>query len=74
MSSVSADGWVGYDQYNGVSRDDTRSGIDLQANWLITRLVGVTFAYGYANQTSRGLDAGALFNDNRVTVSLVLQR
>ena len=71
---LSADGWVGYDQYNGISRNDTRAGVDLSANWLITRHVGVTFAYTYSVQNSRGVQTGPSFADNRATVTLVLQR
>jgi hypothetical protein len=70
---VSADGWVGRDQYNGINRSDTRSGVDLSADWLITRHVGVTFAYSYAGQASEGVAAGPTFTDNRGTLTLILQ-
>lgn len=70
---LSADGWTGYDQYNGLNRSDTRTGADFSAEWLLTRHVGLTFAYKFANQKSSGASAGPSFDDNRGTITVVLQ-
>ena len=70
---LTANAWFGYDQYNGIIRNDTRSGFGLSADWLLTRHVGVTFAYTYANQSSAGANAGPSFYDNRGSITLILQ-
>jgi len=62
-----------YFQNVGIARNDTLIGAGLSANWLITRHVGVKFAYAYTDQRSVGSAAGNTFADNRATVSLVLQ-
>lgn len=64
---------AGYDENIGIDRNDTLVGAGLSAKWLITRHIGVTFAYVYADQKSVGTAAGPTFVDNRGTVSLVLQ-
>ena len=62
-----------YFQNIGINRNDTLVGAGLSANWLITRHVGVKFAYAYTDQKSVGSAAGNTFADNRGTISLVLQ-
>lgn len=70
---LSGDLSIAYDQNIGINRNDTVYGAGFSANWLLTRHVGVKFAYVYADQRSVGTAAGATFVDNRGTVSLVLQ-
>jgi hypothetical protein len=62
-----------YFQNIGIDRNDTLIGAGFSANWLITRHVGLKFAYAYTDQKSVGAAAGNTFADNRGTVSLVLQ-
>jgi hypothetical protein len=64
---------VAYNQYVGVDRNDTLYGGGVSASWLITRHVGVKFAYAYTDQRSIGTQLGTSFTDNRGTLSLVLQ-
>jgi hypothetical protein len=70
---LSGDLSAGYAQNIGIDRNDTLLGAAFSARWLITRHVGVTFAYAYSDQRSVGTAAGPVFVDNRGTVSLVLQ-
>ena len=70
---LSANGWIGYDQYNGIDRKDQRDGAKLSAHWLVTRHFGLTFAYAYSGQTSSGTASGPAFHDNQVTISAVFQ-
>jgi hypothetical protein len=70
---LSADGWYGFDQYNGLPRSDARTGLDLQAEWLLNRHVGVSFAYDFSDQRSTGSAAGQSFDDNRGIISFVFQ-
>ena len=63
----------GYIHNIGIERNDTQIGAGFSANWLVTRHVGVTFAYRYADQRSVGRAAGPSFINNRETISLVLQ-
>jgi hypothetical protein len=62
-----------YDQYNGVSRNDSIYGVGVSANWLLNRHLGLTLGYNFANQTSAGLQRGPSFDDNRVSLSAVIQ-
>jgi len=71
---LTANATVGQDQYQGISRTDDLWGAGVSANWLLNRAVGITFAYAHLNQSSHGADRGPSFGDNRLTVSLVLQR
>jgi hypothetical protein len=64
---------VGHDQYFGVSRNDDHWGAGVSANWLVTRRLGLTLAYGYSNQRSSGAQKGPSFSDNRVSLSAVVQ-
>jgi hypothetical protein len=70
---LTASTWVGHDAYNGIDRNDDRWGAGLSADWLLTRHVGLNFAYTYADQRSSGSDAGPTFADNRISVSALLQ-
>jgi hypothetical protein len=70
---LTANGWVGNDQYNGVNRNDDRDGVGISADWLLNRRVGLTLAYTYADQRSSGTAKGPSFSDNRVSLTTVLQ-
>ena len=70
---LTAKSTVGGDHYYGVSRQDQHVSAGLSASWLLTRRVGMTFAYAFTNQHSSGADRGPSFDDNRVSVSTVLQ-
>jgi hypothetical protein len=62
------------DQYNGINRTDNIWSAGASADWLVKRWLGFTLAYTFTEQRSVGVDRGVSFNDNRVTVSAVLQR
>jgi hypothetical protein len=62
-----------YNKNIGIDRNDTLFGAGVSASWLITRHVGVRFAYAYEDQRTVGTAVGNSFTDNRGTVSLVLQ-
>jgi hypothetical protein len=64
---------IAYNQDIGIDRNDTVVDAGVSANWLISRHIGVKFAYAYANQKSVGIAAGNSFVDNRGTLSLILQ-
>jgi hypothetical protein len=64
---------TGEDQYQGISRTDSRFGGGLTANWLLNRHVGLTAGYAYTDVNSTGANRGSSFKDNRVTVSTKLQ-
>ena len=64
---------VGHDQYYGVSRNDDHWGVGASANWLVTRRLGLTLAYGHSNQRSSGAQKGPSFSDNRASLSAVVQ-
>jgi hypothetical protein len=66
---------AGYEQdgYNGIDRNDDHTNVDISANWLINRWLGLTFAYSYSDQRSYGVVRGPGFSDNRGSVSTVLQ-
>jgi hypothetical protein len=70
---LGANATVGRDQYVGVDRNDEHWGGGVSANWLLNRLIGLTLAYTFTHQTSIGVDRGPSFNDNRITLSTVLQ-
>jgi hypothetical protein len=70
---LSANAWIGQDQYNGIDRTDDRHSIGLSANWLFNRWVGLTFAYNYSDQRSSGVAKGPSYNDNRGSIATVLQ-
>jgi hypothetical protein len=64
---------IGHDQYYGISRIDDHWGLGASANWLVTRRLGLTLAYGHSNQQSSGAQKGPSFSDNRVSLSAVVQ-
>jgi hypothetical protein len=70
---LTASGSIANEQYNGIDRTDQLAGAGISANWLLTRHIGLTFAYTYTNQTSSGAQAGPSFQDNRVMLSANLQ-
>jgi hypothetical protein len=61
------------DKYYGISRTDDIWGVGASADWLITRHLGLTLAYLHSHQQSSGAQQGPSFNDNRVTLSAVVQ-
>ena len=64
---------TGEDQYQGISRTDSRFGAGLTANWLLNRHVGLTAGYAYTDVNSTGANRGSSFKDNRVSISTKLQ-
>jgi hypothetical protein len=67
---------LSYDKldYPGSSRVDSRLGAWISLNYLINRAFGVSLSYSYLQQSSIGANAGSAFNDDRVTLSLTIQR
>ena len=59
--------------YSGISRTDRIESFGAHANWLITRRVGLNFAYAYIDQNSTGIAKGPDYKDNRVSVTAILQ-
>jgi hypothetical protein len=70
---LTANVYVGYNQYNGVDRNDELYGAGVSANWLLTRHIGLNLAYLYSDQSSTGTAKGPSFQDNRISLSAVLQ-
>jgi hypothetical protein len=70
---LSGNAWATQDKYNGVSRTDDLRGAGVSANWLLNRHLGLTLAYTYADQSSHGVAVGPSFNDNRVSLSAIIQ-
>ena len=64
---------TGEDQYQGISRTDSRFGGGLTADWLLTRHLGLALGYAYTDVNSSGADRGSSFKDNRVSLSTKLQ-
>ena len=67
---------VDYFRYNypGTSRRDDRYGAALNATYLINRNIGVTASYAFVRQSSTGGFGGTDFDDNRLSLTLTLQR
>ena len=61
------------DDYQGITRRDNIEELTASADYLLSRNIGVHFAYDYLTQDSVGADRGPNFNDNRVTISTTLQ-
>jgi len=64
---------AGEDQYQGISRTDTRWGGGVSANWLLNRHLGLTLGYAYTDVDSTGAARGSSFVDNRVSISTKFQ-
>ena len=61
-------------RYPGTDRVDDRYGAGVNATYLINRTLGVTASYGFIKQSSNGGFGGADFDDNRLSLTLTLQR
>lgn len=70
---LTANAAITQNKYYGISRTDNIWSAGLSGNWLLTRALGLTLAYTYANQDSTGADKGPNFGDNRVMLSAVIQ-
>lgn len=64
----------GDEDYRGIDRRDRRYGAGLSANYLMNRTVGVSVRYKYETVESSGADRGQGFDDQSVSLALVLQR
>ena len=67
---------LNYARYNypGVDRVDNRLGGGVSATYLVNRTVGLTASYGYLRQDSNGRFGGINFDDNRLSLTVTLQR
>ena len=67
---------LGYTEYRypGTSREDDRYNAGLNATYLVNRGIGITASYAYLQQASTGGFGGFNFSDNRLTLTLTLQR
>jgi hypothetical protein len=63
-----------YYEYPGLDRMDNRYGAGLGATYLFNRSVGLTLGYSYLRQDSSGIAHGFNFDDNRLALTLTLQR
>jgi hypothetical protein len=65
----------GADQdYRGIDRQDRRYGANLSANYLVNRTLGVSLRYNYETLSSSGANRGRDFDDNSISLALVLRR
>jgi hypothetical protein len=69
-------GTLGYTRYDypGLDRLDNRYAAGLGATYLFSRSVGLTLGYSYLRQDSSGIAHGFNFDDNRLALTLTLQR
>ncbi len=63
----------GNDNYEGIDREDKRSGAKASVSYLMNRRVGVFLTYTYLKQKSEGANAARSFTDNKLAASLALQ-
>lgn len=63
----------GNDDYEGIDREDKRSGAKASVSYLMNRRVGVFLTYTYLKQKSEGANAARSFTDNKLAASLALQ-
>ena len=61
-------------KYPGTDRVDDRYGAGVCATYLVNRTIGVTASYGFLRQDSNGGFGGISFDDNRLSLTLTLQR
>lgn len=61
-------------KYRGIDRRDRRLGCGLSVNYLANRTVGVSFRYNFDRLASSGARQGRDFNDNTLSLALILQR
>lgn len=64
---------TGMDDYEGIDRDDDRTGGSLGVTWLLNRRVAVVGTASHFNVDSKGLDAGREFDVNRLSIGVSLQ-
>jgi len=62
------------DAYKGIDRNDKRWGAGASATYLVNRYLGVSLGYTHSAQRSTGVNRFVNFDDNKVMVSLVLQK
>jgi hypothetical protein len=69
-------GTFGYTHYEypGLDRLDNRVAAGLGATYLFSRSLGLTLGYSYLRQDSSGVAHGFNFDDNRLAMTLTLQR
>ena len=60
--------------YPGTNGSDDRYGASLNATYLVNRSIGVTASYTFVRQSTKGGFGGANFDDNRLSLTLTLQR
>ena len=61
-------------RYPGTDRVDDRYGAGVSATYLVNRTIGITASYGFLRQDSNGGFGGVSFDDNRLSLTLTLQR
>ncbi len=71
---ISGELTYGYDDYEGVDRQDERVGGTISSTILLQRGLGLSLYYTYANQTSGGINSGTNYNNSQVGFNLKLQR
>jgi hypothetical protein len=62
------------EKYRGIDRRDRRLGSGLSVNYMANRMVGVSFRYDFDKLASSGARQGRDFNDNTLSLALILQR
>lgn len=70
---LAANASYGKDKYEGVDRDDKRTGFNASAAYLLNRNVGLFLTYTYLKQESSGTAKGSSFTDNKLAASVALQ-
>ena len=61
-------------RYPGTFRSDDRYGLGVNATYLVNRTIGVTASYAFIKQDSNGGFNANSFDDNRLSLTLTLQR
>ncbi|WP_425997100.1 outer membrane beta-barrel protein [Caulobacter sp. DWR1-3-2b1] len=70
---LAANASYGKDKYEGIDRDDKRTGFNASAAYLLNRNVGLFLTYTYLKQESSGTAKGSSFTDNKLAASVALQ-
>lgn len=70
---LSAQASYGKDAYEGIDREDKRSGAKASVAYLLNRRVGVFLTYTYLKQESDGAQAARSFTSNKLAASVALQ-
>jgi len=71
---ISAELTYGFDDFEGVDREDERFGGTLSSTVLLRRGVSLSMYYLYADQTSRGLNSGTDYTNNQIGFNVSFQR